>query len=158
MSLLTLCSGTTDLLEPEFRASKIMLSVTPDPNTTINLFIGGPHLSTRTLGLPDTMLQEFLHKYQGNIRKAARRIMEIYPPASPSRAASLCLTEKYTETWKTFNIRSDSLVPVPLYIGWKGESDDAVGSWTIFENSCPGIVVSGGFGSCEVPDSKQKRG
>jgi hypothetical protein len=121
------------------------LLIYPKRNQTTTVFIAGQKMFTRTLHLPNPVLEDWLTMYSPQVNRFATKSIELFPPARPA-ALCLCLTEYYSEAWKTIHIRADSKAS-PLALGWKPPTNSLPGLWIVFESPQSGTVVRAGFSS-----------
>jgi hypothetical protein len=132
------------------------LLIYPKRNQTTTAFIAGPKIFTRTLHLPNPVLEDWLTMYSPQVNRFATKSIELFPPADRPVALCLCLTEYFSEAWKTIHIRADSKAS-PLALGWNPPTNSLPGLWIVFEAPESGTVVRAGFSSSRVSSIAQLR-
>ena len=118
------------------------------PNTTTTVFIGGPQIYVQELQLPYEIIYGWVHEYQTRIRRAARKMMKLFPPQDPHSTLFVTTKEYITETWKTTFIQSGP-IPSPVVFAFR-TMKNGHGIWSPVETPGATSVICGGMGSCPV--------
>jgi hypothetical protein len=140
-----------EIPEYQARTSELGLMIYPLPNTFTTAFIAGPDIFSRTLHISDAVLWAWFRANKKALYRAARRMMEYYPPMDNSNVLSFATIEFATECFRTLFIRTDANPsPVALGLRRKGDSHGASGIWNLIEMQGATTVISGGFGSFPV--------
>jgi hypothetical protein len=147
-------SSTTASLEA--RKYKLGLLISPNPRQTMTTFIVGPKIFVRKLHLPLPVLHAWIHAYSSKIGVFARKLLHLFPPAKRRSNLSLCLTEYFTETWRTIYVKSKKESSA-IALGWNPTSiNDRSGIWTLIDMPESNSFVSGGLSSYNVPNIQAK--
>ena len=132
------------------RNSELGLILCPSPNTESAAFIAGPGAFSRELQVPENVLKAWQRANKKAIYKAARKLMNYYPPREKgSRSISLATKEFATVCFRTLYIRTDSN-PSPVAVGWKRKDGRGPGTWNVIELQGGTTAVTAGFGSYPV--------
>jgi hypothetical protein len=123
------------------------------PNTMTTVFIGGPHIYVHELHLPYDIIYAWVHKYCAIIRRAARKMLKLFPPQDRLSTIYITTKEYVTDTWKTVFIRSGS-VPAGAVFAWK-KVKNGRGMWIPVESPGSTSVICGGMGSYPVLASNE---
>lgn len=123
--------------------------ISPMANSTTATFIVGPITFVKKMNLPNEVCYAWLNYNQARIRKAARKMLNMFPPDKTTTAMCLCLTEFFTETWRTTYIRTDSPAS-PVFVGFKKGNTETSGTWDVINVPKSTSVVTGGFASYPV--------
>jgi hypothetical protein len=124
--------------------------IKPEENVVSTVaFIVGPITCVRKLNLPSDVVYPWLNFNQRRIRKAARKMLKMFPPSKNTTTMSLSLTEYFTETWRTIYIRSESPAD-PVVVGFKQGDTETSGIWTVINVPGSTSSITGGFASYPV--------